>query len=158
MQIGRRDDVPGYRSFKVLKTEIDSLAGDQPHIRRRAEMLPKGQLASALAAAIGIKSRGWYPGLFEAGHVDACWVHHPVTGKAVLYVTETHVAAFHRRFLTLRMMRKEFGLQYQLCITRLRAARVTPFAPAGQDFGPIYERRDVEQVLIAARSCRRGRP
>ena len=143
---------PGYRSFKVLKIEIDGLAGNHPHIRRRAETLPKGQLASAFATAIGIKSRGWYPRLFEAGHAGACWVPHPVTGKAVLYVTDAHMAAFHRRFLTLRLIRKEFGLRHHTCVTRLRAAEVTPFAPDGQDFGPIYERKDVEQVLIAARS------
>lgn len=77
---------------------------------------------------------------------------HPVTGKAVLYVTDAHMAAFHRRFLTLRLIRKEFGLRHHTCVTRLRAAEVTPFAPDGQDFGPIYERKDVEQVLIAARS------
>lgn len=58
-----QDDVPGYRSFKLPKTELDGLASDHPHIHRRAETLPKGQLASAFAAIIGIKSRGWHPRL-----------------------------------------------------------------------------------------------
>ncbi len=69
-----------------------------------------------------------------------------------LYVTDAHMAAFHRRFLTLRLMRKEFGLQHQTCIMRLRTAGVTPFAPDGQDFGPIYERKDAEPVLISAQT------
>ena len=94
---------------------------DHPHILRRAETLPKGQSASAFAAAIG---------------------------KACLYVTEAQMAAFEQRFLTLGG-EMEFDLPHQACFARLRAAGVKPFSAAGQDFGLIYERHEVELVLCA---------
>lgn len=101
------------------------MAGDQPHRRRKQ----------------------WFLRLFEAGHVSARWISRPVTGADILYLPDEDIAAFHSRFMTPVTMQAEFGLHWRTCIARLNAAKVSPFAPEGQDFGAVYERQQVEAVL-----------
>ena len=152
LQLGRNTDLVGYRSYVVMRAEVDHMAGDQPHRRRRAETIPSGELASTYALKVGIKARHWFLRLFEAGHVSARWVPHPVTGANILYLTDDDIAAFHRRFMTPMTMQAEFGLHGRTCVARLNAAKVSAFSPDGQDFGALYERPDVEAVL------RKGNP
>lgn len=150
MLIGRDPDQPGYRSFMVLKAEVDSMAGERPHIRRRDEAEAAGQPASVFANSVGMKRGGWYPALHDTGHAPAFWSRHPVTRRAVLYVSADDIAEFHRRFLTPMMMQREFGLHRQTCTARVRAAGIKPFSPDGADFGPLYLRQEAEPVLRRA--------
>ena len=57
LQLGRDTDLAGYRSYMVQKCEVDHLAGDQPHRRRRAQTIPSGEIASSYAMKVGIKGR-----------------------------------------------------------------------------------------------------
>jgi len=150
MRVARDPGQSGYRSFMVLKAEVDSLTGARPHVRRRDETAAAGQPASVFANSIGMRRRGWYPVLHQAGHAPAFWNRHPVTRRAVLYVSEDDKAKFHRRFLTPATMQSEFGLHRQTCTARLRAAGVRPFSPGGVDFGPLYLRQEAEPVLQKA--------
>lgn len=150
MLIGRDPDQPGYRSFMVLKAEVDSMAGERPHIRRRDEAEAAGQPASIFANSVGMKRGGWYPALHDAGHAPAFWSRHPVTRQALLYVSEDDMVEFHRRFLTPTTMQREFGLHRQTCTARVRAAGIKPFSPDGADFGPLYLRQEAEPVLRRA--------
>ena len=150
MRVARDPGQSGYRSFMVLKAEVDSLAGARPHVRRRDKTTAAGQLASIFANSIGMRRRGWYPALHEAGHAPAFWTRHPVTRRAVLYVSEDDEAKFHRRFLTPTTMQSGFGLHRQTCTARLRAAGIRPFSPGGVDFGPLYLRQEAEPVLQKA--------
>lgn len=97
-----------------------------------------------------MRRRGWYPALHEAGHTPAFWTRHPVTRRAVLYVSEDDEAKFHRRFLTPTTMQSEFGLHRQTCTARLRAAGIRPFSPGEVDFVPLYLRQEAEPVLQKA--------
>jgi hypothetical protein len=156
MRLARDPRQSGYRSFMVLKAEVDSLAGARPHVRRRDNTTPAGQPASVFANSIGMRRRGWYPALHEAGHAPAFWIRHPVTRRAVLYVAEDDKTDFHRRFMTPTTMQSEFGLHRQTCTARLRAAGVRPFTPDGVDFGPLYLRQEAEPVLQKTVGLGRG--
>lgn len=57
------------------------------------------------------------------------------------------IAAFHRRFLTLRTMATEFGTGRDAILARLDAAGVRRFAAGGVDYGPIWLRVEAETAL-----------
>lgn len=149
IQIGRDPEMYGSRGYLVLKDDIDDIAGEQPHRRRRADSIPSGELASRYAMSVGIKAKQWFLKLYEAGHVSARWIPHPIAGTDVLYLTDEDITAFHDRFMTPVTMQAEFGLHWRTCIARLNTAKISPFSPNGQDFGKLYERRDVEAVLCS---------
>ncbi|AGT10407.1 hypothetical protein [Paracoccus aminophilus] len=113
----------------------------------RSETIPSGELASSYAIKVGIKTRQWFLRLFEAGHVSARWVPHPITGADILYLTDEDIAAFHRRFMTPVTMQAEIGVSWRACVARLNAAKISPFSPDVQDFSALYERQQVEAVL-----------
>jgi len=147
LQLGRDTGLEGYRSYMVLKDQVDQLTGQQPRRRQRDESLPAGELASDYAVKLGISLKAWFQKLFTAGHVSARWVPHPTNGTEVLYLTNDDIAAFHARFMTPMTMQAEFGVSWQKCMVELRKAGVTPFTPDDQEFGPLYERRYVEPIL-----------
>ncbi|WP_323007528.1 hypothetical protein [Pseudorhodobacter sp.] len=130
-----------------MKSEIDEMAKQVEQSRFHNREASNGIPASAFARSIGMRSEGWFQSLFEAGHVSAKWTHHPVTNARILYVSDEDIAAFNRRFLTLPQMQIEFGLHQNTCAARLRAARVAPFSPHGQDFGSLFEREKVETIM-----------
>ena len=147
--LGRAPEIYGYRSFRVLKSEVNALPQATLSFRIQESSPKDGQLASAFARDIGMRSKGWFQTLFEAGHVSATWVQHPKTNVRRLYVSDADVTGFNRRFLTLTQMQAEFGLHRHTCAARLKAAGVSPFAPEGQDYGPLFERQKAETALRA---------
>lgn len=149
--LGRAPQIYGYRSFRVLKYEINALPQEKLPFRIQESSPQEGQLASAFARDIGMRSKGWFHTLFKAGHVSATWVQHPRTNVRRLYVSDADVTAFNQRFLTLTQMQAEFGLHRQTCAARLKAAGVAPFAPDGWDYGPLFERDKTESALRASR-------
>ncbi|MDN5788817.1 MAG: hypothetical protein L0H65_17535 [Pseudorhodobacter sp.] len=152
LTLGRITGTTGYRFLAVKKSEINEmaqhLAQSRFHNRDASNDIP----ASAFARSIGMRSEGWFQSLFEAGHVSAAWMQHPVTNVRILYVSDEDIAAFNRRFLTLPQMQLEFGLHQHTCAARLRAAGVAPFSPNGQDFGSLFERTKVETVVRITRT------
>lgn len=149
--LGRSPEAYGYRSFRVLKAEIDSLSRTKIPTPIVQDSCLSGQPASAFARSIGMRSKGWFQNLFDAGYVSATWEQNPRTNVRMLCVSETDVADFNKRFLTLTQMQAEFGLHRQTCAAILKAACVHPFAPGGQDFGQLFERKRAEPVLLNAR-------
>lgn len=147
LTLGRSLDAVGYQAYVVSKTQLDRLAGQKPHIRRRAETIPSGEIASRYAERIGLKGRSCFKRLFEAGLVTACWVPHPVTGAKVLYLTEDDMAAFQRKFAVPQNMSAEYGLAWKTIEARLRRAGVKRFVLNEQGFGPLYERTKIEAAL-----------
>lgn len=150
LRLGQVSGASGYRSFSVLKAEVDEMARSSAQLQ--SEMLPvtKGRSASVFARELGIRTKGWYQALVEAGHADGTWEHHPVTHVLTLYVSDDDAACFRRRFVTLPQMQHEFGMHKHTCLSRLRAAGVRPFSLKRQSFGPLYEREQAEAVLRGA--------
>lgn len=152
LRLGRQHGMSGYRFFMVMKSEVDKMASRHPHTRFHNGSGPVGRPASGFARDLGMRAKGWFQSLFDEGHVSARWVRHPITNTRILYVSDEDIEAFNRRFVTLPRMQEEFGIHRQTCAARLRAAGVRPFSPQGRDFGPLYERKQVDPVLCAGRS------
>ena len=103
--------------------------------------------AGTFGKSVGIKDKGRFLALIAAGHTPATRMRHPRTGNERFYMTDADIAAFHRRFATIRVLARERGDPPNTLLARLKAAGVRYFAPGGADFGPLYLRRDVEAVL-----------
>jgi hypothetical protein len=143
LQVGQQAGSDGWRSFRVRKAEIDRMA------RPRGAPTERGMIpAGAVARDVGLRDGGHFLALLAAGHSPAQRMKHPRTGVERLYMSPEDIAAFHRRFLTLRTMATEFGTARRGAVfTRLHAAGVRRFAPGGVDHGPIWLRAEVEAAL-----------
>jgi hypothetical protein len=143
LQVGQQAGSDGWRSFRVRKAEIDRMA------RPRGAPTERGMIpAGAVGREVGLRDGGHFLALLAAGHSPAQRMTHPRTGVERLYMSPEDIAAFHRRFLTLRTMATEFGTARRGAIlARLDAAGVRRFAPGGVDHGPIWLRAEVEAAL-----------
>ena len=143
LQVGQRAGSDGWRSFRVRKAEVDRMA------RPRGAPTERGMTpAGAVAREVGLSDGGYFVALLEAGHSPAQRMRHPRNGGERLYMSSEDIAAFHRRFLTLRTMATEFGKARRVeILKRLEAAGVRRFSPGGVDHGPIWLRAEVEAAL-----------
>ncbi len=97
---------------------------------------------------VGLRDGGHFLALLAAGHSPAQPLKHPRTGVERPYMSPEDIAAFHRRFPTLRTMATEFGkARGSAMLARLEAAGVRRFSPGGVDHGPIWLRAEVEAAL-----------
>ena len=143
LQVGQQAGSDGWRSFRVRKAEIDRMA------RPRGAPTECGVIpAGVVAREVGLRDGGHFLALLAAGHSPAQQMTHPRTGVERLYMSPGDIAAFHRRFLTLRTMAAEFGTARRgAMLARLDAAGVRRFSPGGVDHGPIWLRAEVEAAL-----------
>jgi hypothetical protein len=143
LQVGQQAGSEGWRSFRVRKAEIDRMA------RPRGAPTEHGMIpAGAVAREVGLRDGGHFLALLAAGHSPAQRMKHPRTGVERLYMSPEDIAAFHRRFLTLRTMAMEFGTTGRGAIlARIDAAGVRRFSPGGVDHGPIWLRAEAEAAL-----------
>ena len=137
---GRSPERDGFGGIVVRKDDVDRLAGAQAG---DGMMVPAG----AFGLSVGIKDKGRFLALIAAGHTPATRLRHPRTGVERFYMSSADIAAFHRRFATIRVLVRERGDHWNTLRTRLKAAGVRYFSPEGADFGPLYLRRDVEAAL-----------
>ncbi len=130
----------GFAGILVRRDELKQLAAAQTP----ADVpIPAGTFGES----VGIRDKGRFLALIAAGHTPATRMRHPRTGNERFYMTDADIAAFHRRFATIRILARERGDPPNTLLARLKAAGVRYFAPGGADFGPLYLRRDVEAVL-----------
>ena len=94
---------PGFSDLRLRKVEIDALvpAASAP----QEPLIP----ATAFGISVGIKEKGRFRALIEAGHTPATRLRHPKTGIENIYMTEADIAAFHRRFVTIPTLVAETG-------------------------------------------------
>ncbi|WP_106204477.1 hypothetical protein [Aliiruegeria haliotis] len=138
LRLGRRPDFEGYAAFCVVKDEVDRVKAD----KLKAEGGPL-ITAAAFGRLVGIRTQGWFEKLAGSGHTPATRRLHPKRGRERVYVSESDIEEFRKRFVTSPMMKGEFGLTSR---KRLLAA-LERFAPNGEDYGPLYLREDVEAFL-----------
>jgi len=94
----------GFSDLRLLSAEVDWLA--RPSDVPDAEALIT---ASVFGMSVGIKDKGRFRALIDAGHTPATTLRNPKTGVANLFVTAADIAAFHRRFVTMRTLSAETG-------------------------------------------------
>lgn len=142
IRVGQRDGQAGYRSFVVLKSEVDRLV---PAIAAKedSELTP----AAAFARTIGLREGGKFLSFLAEGYTPSVRIAHPRTGVKLHYMSEADKAAFHERFLTLTSLAAELGQHRNAVAAMIRAAGIMPFVPNGRDFGAIYLRTDLGRIL-----------
>jgi len=132
----------GFSDLRLLSAEVDRLA--HPEEVPDAEALVT---ASVFGMSVGIKDKGRFRALIDAGHTPATKLRNPKTGMANIFVTAADIAAFHRRFVTMRTLSAETGRAIPGLRVQLKRAGVAVFSPDGQDFGHLYLREEVEAAL-----------
>lgn len=108
--------------------------------------------ATAFGISVGIKDKGRFRALIEAGQTPATRLRHPKTGIESIYMTEADIAAFHRRFVTIPTLVAETGRPIPELRAELKRAGVAVFAPDGQDFGRLFLRATAEAALRRERT------
>ncbi|MEO9777594.1 MAG: hypothetical protein ABJH07_01925 [Sedimentitalea sp.] len=103
--------------------------------------------AAAFGRLVGIRTQGWFESLSAAGHTPATRMPHPKWGGERVYASASDIGEFRSRFVTLKILEEEFGLHKRTLLVKLKSAKVNPFAPNGEDFGPLYVREDAEEAL-----------
>ena len=103
--------------------------------------------ASVFGMFVGIKDKGRFRALIDAGHTSATTLRNPKTGMEIIFVTAADIAAFHRRFVTMRTLSAETGRAIPELRADLKRAGVTAFSPDGQDFGRLFLREEVVAAL-----------
>lgn len=142
LQLARRNDIEGYAAFCVLKEEIDRMNSQKQGAAGGPVIT-----AAAFGRLVGIRTQGWFESLSSAGHTPATRMPHPRWGGERVYASANDIDEFHKRFTTPKVLEAKFGLHKRTLLVKLKAAKVQPFAPNEEDFGPLYLRKAAESVL-----------
>lgn len=105
--------------------------------------------ATAFGLSVGIRDKGRFRALIVAGHTPATWVRPGKARVETAYMSPDDVAAFHRRFVTIRTLAEETGRTIPDLTAALERAKVAVFSTNGADFGRLYLRDAVKTVISA---------
>jgi hypothetical protein len=103
--------------------------------------------AVAFGRSIGLRDNGGFLATIAAGHIPARQAMNSKTRRLQYWVSAEDIEAFHRRFVTLTTLSSETGLHRNTVRGLLAASRVIPFAPDGQELGPVYLRAEALRAL-----------
>lgn len=153
LTLGKRSAVRGLHGLVVRKSEVDHL-----RISRTRNSLPKvenvaksGQPALMSVAEfgrfVGLRDRGNFISLIEAGHTPAARHTTPKTGREQYLLSAEEIASFHARFVTLTTLSDKTGNHRNTLKSLLEASRVARFVPGDQDFGPVFLREEAIKAL-----------
>lgn len=148
LTLGKRPDVFGYHGFVVRRSELDRLV--LPAETDLAAPL-HGLSAAEFGRTVGLRSKGHFLALVEAGHTPATEVLHPKTGQKQKRMSKDDVAAFHEKFVTLTTLSFETGQHRNAARALIKAAGIKAFSPEGQGFGSIYLRKTVAPLIAKLR-------
>jgi hypothetical protein len=131
----------GFRDLRLRKDDVERLA---PSSDTTSDALIP---ATAFGISVGIKDKGRFRRLVQAGHTTATPMRNSRTGIANIYMTPADVAAFHHRFVTLTTLAVETGQSIPDLKSALMRAGVTVFAPEGEEFGRLFLRASAESAV-----------
>lgn len=137
-RIGNHADFEGYAALYVYHSEVCSVVTSGETAHQSIELFSK---------SVGVGQPSKMRRLILNGHTPATRMKHPKLKTQQLFVTQDDAATFHRRFYTLRTMAQAYGRTWQSMVASLREAGVNVFSPDGQDYGTLYERSIVDEIL-----------
>ena len=137
-RVGSYGQANGYLSVLVDRKEVKAILA-----RRSAP----GMTVSAFASSVGLKTSQVHR-LIREGYLPSTVAPNPVRRAVQPYLSAADRAAFEARFVTVRTLALELSDTWQQLKDRLEAADLQTFSPDGTDFGPVYERCDVEAALV----------
>jgi hypothetical protein len=137
-RVARNVQFEGYASVHVYHDEVAQIL---------AQDMPSAMSLEMFAKAVGIGNPVYLNRLVRHGHVSTTEMINPRTKARQRFIGTQDAAAFHGRFVTLRLLSKAKGETWQLVGRKLRDAGICTFSEDGIDFGPIYLKAEVEAVL-----------
>lgn len=139
----------GFSDLRLRTTEVDLLVrpSDGPDMETP-------MTATAFGMSVGIKDKGRFRALIDAGQTSATTMRNPKTGIVNTVITAADIADFHRRFVTMRTLSAETGRTIPELRADLKQAGVAVFSPGGQDFGRLFLREEVEAALGPVKSSK----
>ncbi|MDF3606389.1 hypothetical protein PE067_09695 [Paracoccus sp. DMF-8] len=138
-RLGQLRGAAGYRSLMVNTNDlIDARTGTDDLLNMET-----------FAKAIGLR---WPAArrLVMLGLTPSTELRNPASGAMQRYITPADLRAFHQRYATLLTLSAELGRAWQGVSHLLKVKRVPRVQVDGRDFGQLYARKDLEDVLRAA--------
>lgn len=152
--VGQTVGVAGFHGLVLRMPDVDKLPPSRVRAKAPDNVAAAGMTSAArFGRSVGLRDEGSFLALIEAGHVPAVQMVNPATGRPQFYLSPDHIAAFHRRFVTLTTLAVETGRHRNTLRGQLAAGGVAHFAWDGRSFGPVYLREEVSR-----RSARLGSP
>ncbi len=150
LTVGRLPGEEGFHGIVVAKAEVDLIAANRQASRDAALNEEPGAMAAAeFGRSLGLRDGGVFLAMIEAGHVSSQSIVSPRTGRPQHRMTPQDVAAFHRTFVTLTSLSLETGLHRNSLRAIFVSSGITPFSPDGHDFGAVYLRSDLTELISA---------
>ncbi|WP_458791910.1 hypothetical protein [Yoonia sp. MH D7] len=148
ISVGQRLEVSGFHGIVVHNSQVDLLVSSRSKPNNPNEMLPFGEISAAeFGCAVGLRDHGSFIALVKAGQTPALQRTHPRTKRVQYRLRAEDISSFHRRFVTLTTLIEETGYHRNTLKSLLAAAHVNRFSPDGQDFGPVYLRKEAIKAL-----------
>lgn len=148
ISVGHRAGVPGFHGVVVFKSDVDKLIPSRLTREKPVKMsLPGVMSAAEFGRSIGLRDRGNFIALIEAGHTSATQYTNPRTRCAQYRLSTDQITSFQKRFATLTTLCEETGYHRNTLKDLFAASRVARFTPGGQDFGPVNLRSEAAKAL-----------
>lgn len=138
-RLGRLQGATGYRSLMVNTNELIAARSSTEDLLNM----------ETFAKAIGLR---WPAArrLVMLGLTPSTEFRNPASGAMQRYVTPADLCIFHQRYATLLTLSAELGQAWQGVSHLLKVKRVPRVQVDGRDFGQLYAREDLGDVLQAA--------
>jgi hypothetical protein len=148
LPVGLRAGVSGFHGIVVPKRKVDDLIPLPDQVKAVSDDDQSSLVsAAAFGRSIGLRDHGGFLAMIAAGHIPARQAMNSRTRRLQYWVSAEDIESFHRRFVTITTLSSETGLHRNSVRGLLAASRVTPFAPGGQEFGPVYLRAEALRAL-----------
>ena len=148
LSVGQRVGVSGFHGIVLRKFEVDQITSPLRRVKEASFSDLSGTVpAATVGRSVGLRDGGTFQRLIEAGHVPAQQIMNPRSGRPQYRMSPEDIGAFHERFVTLTTLSDETGQHRNTLRGLIAAHRIEPFSPVGQNFGAIYRREDVAQIL-----------
>jgi hypothetical protein len=148
LPVGLRAGVSGFHGIVVPKRKVDDLIPLPEEVKVVSNDDPSSLVsAAAFGRSIGLRDHGGFLAMIAAGHTPARQAMNSKTKRLQYWVSAEDIESLHRHFVTLTTLSSETGLHGNTVRGLLAASRVIPFAPDGQEFGPVYLRAEALMAL-----------
>ncbi|WP_334063341.1 TniQ family protein [Limimaricola cinnabarinus] len=148
LTVAKTEGDTGFHGFVVSKAEVHTAALFERRPEASTIDLPGEMSAAEFGRTVGLRDRGNFASLIEAGHTPAEIHINPKTGRSQYRLSANDILQFHRRFVTLPTFARETGQHPNTLKGLLAKANISHFSPCGQDFGPVYLRSEASSVLF----------
>lgn len=137
-RVGNLEGKSGYAAVFVDHDEVARLFGNEA---------PPGHTIETFAKSIGAGQPAGLRRLILDGQTPATRAVNPKTKAEQFYITTADAEAFHSRYFTPRTMATTYRRSWQSLRPDLERLSLGTFADAGRDYGRIFLRSRVEELL-----------